>query len=182
MQSGGNALFYLLVNLTPLIEHDGSWGLLSSHFNGRLPLVLVLRIRLSWQISPYPASRSYSIINLPPLFLWIRPPCAPPLASLCVALPSPVKHTAVLVDPSPVSCPIIYCAQGGEVECFWKRDPFSSLSANRWQWHIAGKPPREKMISHLSHARAGWEQKRGDLHLRVRGDNKIKIRCNDWEK
>lgn len=58
--------------------------------------------------------------------------------------------------------------------CFWKRDPPSSLCANRWQWHIAGKPPRRRMISHLSHARSrsGRKQKESegrDLQLGAEG-------------
>lgn len=68
---------------------------------------------------------------------------------------------------------------GRSAACFWKRDPPSSPCANRWQWHIAGKPPRRRMISHLSHARSGSGRKQKESERSAAGrrrDNKIKIK------
>lgn len=155
---------------------------LMADFHGPCSL---LGVCFSWQgQSPLPCFRE--LFNYKSSTLLLLPFLSLSFTGLCVTQPSPVKRTAPLVHPSPVSCPRIYYVQGGEAECgvFLEKGPplepqcqqmtvTYSRKATQKENDLTPQPRAhrewEKIKSKRSTAGGGWvEGGGGTIKIRMR--------------
>lgn len=139
----------------------------------------LLGVCFSWQgQSPLPCFGELFNYKSSTLFFAAPPPPSSPLSlflcflsltGLCVTLPSPVKHAAPLVHPSPVSCPRIYYAQGGEAECgvFLEKGPPLKPQCQQMTVTYSRKATqKENDLTPQPRARREWEKierERGEI-------------------